>query len=190
MLAPFHIRNYRFQWPSDLLTSWAFEIETLVLGWYIMVETGSVLLLTVLASLQYVGTLIAPVLGMVGDRMGHRDLLAVMRFAYTALAATTMTLALTGYLSPLNVMIIVAIMGLIRPSDLGVRGALLADIMPPEQLVGAISVARTTQDSARIAGALTGAGLFAVLGIGFSYVVIVCLYIVATVLMLCLTRPQ
>ena len=46
-LAPFHIRNYRFQWPSDLLTSWAFEVETLVLGWYIMVQTGSVLLLTV-----------------------------------------------------------------------------------------------------------------------------------------------
>ncbi|MEY9422629.1 hypothetical protein ABIF69_009071 [Bradyrhizobium japonicum] len=54
-LAPFRIRNYRFQWPSDLLTSWAFEVETLVLGWYIMVETGSVLLLTVLASLQFVG---------------------------------------------------------------------------------------------------------------------------------------
>ncbi|MFX7961077.1 hypothetical protein ABTK60_19510, partial [Acinetobacter baumannii] len=61
-LAPFRIRNYRFQWPSDLLTSWAFEIETLVLGWYILVETGSVLLLTVLGSLQYVGTLVAPVL--------------------------------------------------------------------------------------------------------------------------------
>ena len=45
-LAPFRIRNYRFQWPSDLLTSWAFEVETLVLGWYILVETGSVLLLT------------------------------------------------------------------------------------------------------------------------------------------------
>lgn len=189
-LAPFRIRNYRFQWPSDLLTSWAFEIETLVLGWYIMVETGSVLLLTVLASLQYVGTLIAPVLGMVGDRMGHRDLLAAMRFAYTALSATTMTLALSGHLSPFNVMIIVAIMGLIRPSDLGVRGALLADIMPPEHLVGAISVARTTQDSARIAGALTGAGLFAALGIGFSYVVIACLYFTAAILMLSMTRPQ
>ena len=111
-----------------------------MLGWYIMVETGSVLLLTVLASLQYVGTLIAPVFGMVGDRMGHRDLLAAMRLAYTALSATIMTLALTGHLTPLNVMIIVAIMGLIRPSDLGVRGALLADIMPPEQLVGAISL--------------------------------------------------
>jgi len=188
-LAPFGIRNYRFQWPSDLLTSWAFEVENLVLGWYIMVETGSVLLLTVLASLSYVGTLIAPVLGMIGDRIGHRDLLAAMRFAYTVLSSTIMMLALTSHLAPLNVMIIVAVMGLIRPSDLGVRVALLADIMPAERLVGAISVSRTTQDSARIAGALSGTGLFAALGIGFAYVVIACLYLTAAVLMLCLTRP-
>ena len=53
-LAPFRTRNYRFQWPADLLTSWAFEMEALVLGWYVMVETGSVLLLMVLASLNYV----------------------------------------------------------------------------------------------------------------------------------------
>ena len=188
-LAPFRLRNYRFQWPADLLTSWAFEVETLVLGWYIMVETGSVLLLTVLASLNYAGTLIAPVFGMIGDRIGHRDLLAAMRFAYTALAATIMTLALSGHLAPLYVMIIVAVMGLIRPSDLGVRGALLADIMPAEQLVGAISVSRTTQDSARIAGALSGTGLFAALGIGYAYVAIACLYLVAAILMLCMARP-
>jgi MFS family permease len=172
-----------------MLTSWAFEVETLVLGWYIMVETGSVLLLTLMASLQYVGTLIAPIFGMIGDRIGHRDLLAAMRLAYTALSAIMMTLALTGNLAPFNVMIIVAIMGLIRPSDLGVRGALLADIMPAVQLIGAISISRTTQDSARIAGALTGAGLFVALGIGYVYVAIVCLYFVAAILMLCLTRP-
>jgi MFS family permease len=189
-LAPFRIRNYRFQWPSDLLTSWAFEVETLVLGWYIMVETGSVLLLTVLASLQYIGTLIAPVLGMIGDRMGHRDLLVVLRLTYTVLSSTIMLLALTGHLAPLNVMIIVAIMGLIRSSDLGIRSALLADIMPAEQLVGAIGLSRTTQDSARIAGALTGAGLFVTLGIGYVYVVIAFLYLVAAILMLRLTRPE
>ncbi|UVO39233.1 MFS transporter [Bradyrhizobium arachidis] len=189
-LAPFRIRNYRFQWPSDLLTSWAFEIETLVLGWYILVETGSVLLLTILASLQYVGTLIAPVLGMIGDRMGHRDLLVVLRLTYTVLASTIMVLALTGHLAPLKVMIIVTIMGLIRSSDLGLRSALLADIMPAELLIGAISLSRTTQDSARIAGALTGAGLFATFGTGKVYAVIACLYFVAAILMLCLTRPE
>ena len=187
-LAPFAIRNYRFQWPADLVTSWAFEMEILVLGWYIMVETGSVLLLTLLASLNYVGTLIAPVFGVIGDRIGHRDLLAAMRAAYAVLAGTLMTLALSHHLGPLDVMIIVAIMGLIRPSDLGVRSALLADIMPPEQVVGAISVSRTTMDSARIAGALSGSGLFAALGIGPVYAAITCLYLTAAVLMLCVIR--
>ena len=105
-------------------------METLILGWYILVETGSVLLLTVFASLSFVGTLIAPMFGVVGDRIGHRDLLAMMRATYAVLAAVLMMLALTGYLTPLYVFIIVAIMGLVRPSDLGVRGALVATIMP------------------------------------------------------------
>lgn len=164
-------------------------METLILGWYVLVETGSVLLLTLFASLTYIGTLIAPVFGVVGDRIGHRDLLAMMRGAYAVLAATLMTLALTGYLTPLYVMIIVAIMGLVRPSDLGVRGALVATIMPHDQLIGAISISRTTMDTARIAGALSGAGLFAALGMGPAYVAIVSLYAASTLLTLCVVSP-
>lgn len=189
-LAPFGIRNYRFQWPADLLTSWAFEMETLILGWYVLAETGSVLLLTLIASLNYTGTLIAPIFGVIGDRIGHRDLLAMMRAAYAVLAGTLMTLALTGHLSPFHVFIIVAIMGLVRPSDLGVRGALVATIMPSDRLVGAISLSRTTMDTARIAGALSGAGLLASLGIGPAYVAIFSLYIVGTLLTLCVVAPS
>lgn len=164
-------------------------MEMLILGWYVLVETGSVLLLTLFASLNYVGTLIAPMFGVVGDRIGHRDLLAMMRATYAVLAGTLMTLALTGHLSPLYVFIIVAIMGLVRPSDLGVRGALVATIMPHDQLIGAISLSRTTMDTARIAGALSGAGLFAALGMGPAYVAIVGLYIVSTLLTLCVVAP-
>ncbi len=186
-LAPFRIRNYRFQWPADLFTSWAFEMEQIILGWYILVETGSVLLLTLYASFGFVGTLIAPMFGVAGDRIGHRDLLAMMRATYALLAATLMTLVLTGALTPLYVFVIAILMGLVRPSDLGVRGALVATIMPHDLLIGAISVSRTTMDTARIAGALTGAGLFAALGMGVAYAAIVCLYIVATLLTLCVT---
>jgi MFS family permease len=188
-LAPFRIRNYRFQWPADLLTSWAFEMETLILGWYVLVETKSVLLLTLFASLTYIGTLIAPIFGVAGDRIGHRDLLAMMRATYAVLAGTLMTLALTGYLTPLYVFIIAAIMGLVRPSDLGVRGALVATIMPHDQLIGAISISRTTMDTARIAGALSGAALFAALGMGPAYVAITGLYVLGTLLTLCVVAP-
>ncbi len=189
-LAPFRIRNYRFLWPADLLTSWAFEMETLILGWYVLVETGSVLLLTLFASLNFLGTLIAPMFGVVGDRIGHRDLLVMMRATYAVLAGTLMTLALTGHLTPVHVFCIVAVMGLVRPSDLGVRGALVATIMPGNQLIGAISISRTTMDTARIAGALSGAGLFAALGMGPAYVAIVSLYIASTLLTLCVVAKS
>ena len=87
-------------------------------------------------------------------------------------------------------LIIVAIMGLVRPSDLGVRGALVATIMPSDRLIGAISLSRTTMDTARIAGAMSGAGLFATLGIGPAYVAIVSLYLVSTGLTLCVVAPS
>jgi len=165
-------------------------MEVLILGWYVLVETGSVLLLTLFASLSYVGTLIAPMFGVVGDRIGHRDLLAMMRATYAVLATTLMTLALTGYLTPFYVLVIVAIMGVVRPSDLGVRGALVATIMPHDQLIGAISLSRTTMDTARIAGALSGAGLFAALGMGPAYVAIAGLYVLGTLLTLGVVAPS
>lgn len=68
--AAFRIRSFRFQLSADLLTSWAFEMETILLGWYVMVHTGSVLLLTAFASLQFLGTLASPMFGVLGDQLG------------------------------------------------------------------------------------------------------------------------
>jgi len=175
-LAPFRSRSYRFQWPADLLTSWALEMEFLILGWYVLVETGSVVLLTLFGALQHGGTLIAPILGVVSDRIGPRNLLTGMRMIYATIATTLMTLAFAGALTPVIVLVLVALMGLVRPSDLGLRAALIADTMPHEQLTGAMGMSRTTSDSARIAGALTGAGLFAWLGMGPTYIVIASFY--------------
>jgi MFS family permease len=186
-LAPFRVKSYRFQWPADMLTSWAFEMEFLILGWYILVETGSVVALTIFGSMMFTGTLVAPMFGVFGDRIGHRNLLAGMRATYAVLAATMMALALTGLINPIYVFILSAILGLVRPSDLGVRGALVASTMPHGYLVSAMSLSRSTMDSARIAGALTGAGMFAALGMGPAYVLIASLYITSTILTLCIS---
>jgi predicted MFS family arabinose efflux permease len=188
VLAPFRIRGFRIQWPADLLTSCAFEMETLILGWYILVETGSVLLLSLYGALLYVGTLLSPLLGVVGDRIGHRTLLGAMRAFYTVLAATLMAIALAGALGPHAVFCIAGLMGLVRPSDLGVRGALVAHIVPAELLLGAVAVSRTTTDVARIVGALAGAGLFARFGIGPAYVVVTGLYALGLLLVLAMGR--
>jgi len=183
-LAPFHVRAFRFQWPADLATSWAFEMETLILGWYVLVETRSVMMLTVFASLLYVGTLLSPMFGVVGDRIGHRNLLCAMRGVYAACALTLMAFTFAGVLTPMHVLVVTAVTGLVRPSDIGMRAALVGETMPSDRLMGAMSIQRTTQDSARVAGALTGAGIVAALGMGPAYSVVSVLYTVSILLTL------
>jgi MFS family permease len=182
VLVPFRIRSYRFQWPADLLTSWAFEMETLVLGWYVLVETNSVVMLTIFGALLYGGTLIAPLVGVWSDRLGHRNMLSGMRAIYALVAATLMFMAFAGTLNPTIVLVLAALTGLVRPSDMGLRGALIADTMPPATLTAAMGIARTTSDTARIFGALTGAGMFAAIGIGPTYVTITVFYLLGAIL--------
>ena len=183
-LAPFRVRAFRYQWPADLATSWAFEMETLILGWYVLVETKSVLMLTIYASLLYVGTLLSPMFGVMGDRVGHRNVLCAMRVLYAVLASVLMVCALLDLVTPVLVLVITALLGLVKPSDLGMRTALVGDTMPAEHLMPAMSIQRTTQDSARIAGALTGAGLVAMLGMGLAYVAVVAFYLISVLLTL------
>lgn len=189
-LAPFAERNFRFQWPSDLATSLAFEMETLVLGWYVLVSTGSVVWLSVFAALQYIGTLASPMLGVMGDRAGHRAVLAVMRGCYALFAATLLALAASGLLGPIQVLVVGGLCGLVRPSDIGIRNTLIAVSMPAPLLMGAMAIERCSTDLARIAGALAGAGLAAALGLTAVYVFVTLLYLAALALTLCVGEPR
>jgi len=177
ILAPFRVRSFRFQWPADLLTSLAFEMETVILSWYVMVQTGSVLLLTVFGSLLFLGTLAAPMFGVLSDRLGARFMLMIMRGSYVVLAALLTLLALTGQLTPAWVFAVATLAGLVRPNDQVLRNILVGETMPAPDLMGALGLSRATMDSARVAGALAGAGLFTILGIGPAYVLITALYV-------------
>jgi len=180
--APFRSRDFRFQWPADLLTSWAFEMEVLILGWYVLVKTESVVVLSVLGALSYVGTLFAPAFGVAGDRIGHRNLLCLMRTVYASLALTLTYLFATGQATIPAILVIATCLGIVRPSDHGIRSALVAQTVAARRLPGALALSRTTFDTARIFGALTGASLFAALGVTAAYVFVSSCYLGGLVL--------
>ncbi|MGI9475517.1 MAG: MFS transporter [Hyphomicrobiaceae bacterium] len=189
VLAPFRSRDYRFQWVSDLATSWALEMEIIILGWYVLVTTGSVFWLSAIASMNYGGTLLAPLFGLVGDRIGHRNLLCLMRASYAVLGATLLFLFLTEQATIPAIFIIAGLLGLVRPSDIGVRSALVAHTIPPHRLAGAVALSRTTHDSARIVGALSGGGLFAAFGITAAYMLVCACYVVGLIMTLAISAP-
>jgi Na+/melibiose symporter-like transporter len=82
------------------------------------------------------------------------------------------------------VLLVAFLVGLIKPSDIGLRSAMVGATVPPAQLVAAMGISRTTQDSARIGGALAGAGFMASLGMASAYVAIIALYGAGVVLTL------
>lgn len=184
MFAPFSIRSFRYQWAADLAASWAAEMEMLILGWYVLTRTDSVLLLTLFASLQWMGTLIAPAFGLAGDRIGHRTVVALMRGSYVVLASVIAALSLADALSPAAVLAVAALAGLVRPCEFAVRTVLTSEIVPHDRLMSAISLSRITTDSARAAGALAGAGAVALMGMTAAYAVVVLLYAASAMLVL------
>jgi len=177
--APFKVRSFRNQWTADLATSWALEMELIVLGWYVLVESGSVLLLVIFGALQYTGSLISPFLGIAGDRVGYRVLFMLTRGLYALAAMMIATLAFFGSLSPLTVIVVATVVGMIRPSDLMMRYALIGQTQPSDQLTSALGISRMTSDSARVAGALAGASIFAQFGMVPVYVCITLLYLIS-----------
>jgi len=184
MASPFSVRSYRFQWPADLATSWAFEMESLILGWYILTATGSVQQLVIVAALVWLGSLFSPFFGVAGDRVGHRALLCMTRGCYAVLAAVLAALTLTGKLEPWHVFAIATLAGLLRPSDMVMRHALVGQTMPPGILLRAVALTRTTSDTARVFGAIAGAGGVAMIGMGPAYVVVTAMYVAAFLLSL------
>ena len=187
VFAAFRIRSYRFQWGADLFTSWASEMEVLILGWVVLVTTDSAFMLAALGALHFGGTLVSPYIGVIADRVDRRTMLIVLRCTYGALAAVIMVLGLVGRVEPWQLLVIAGTSGLIRPFDLIVRNALIADTVPASGLRNALGFSRTTMDSARIVGALLGAGLLSAIGLGPAYGAVVGLYLASVILSLGIT---
>lgn len=164
------------QWISDSLMSWSNEMENLILGWFILVQTDSPFLLGLFGALKFLGTLVAPFYGVLADRMDRRHMLIGLRSILAGLALTLMTLALTGTLEVWHAFIISTLTGMVRVADNVARQSLIADVVPRESLLNAYGLTRTSQDLAKIAGSLIGASLFAQFGLGLAYSAVTSMY--------------
>ena len=151
-------------------------METLILGWYILVATDSPFLVGLLGALRFSGTLTAPIVGVIADRMSRKVMLIVLRTGAGLSALALLILAVTDLIQPWHVFAIASISGILRPADNVLRQSLIADTVPRNLLMNASGLARTTQDTARIVGALLGATLLSRLGLGWAYVGVTIFY--------------
>ncbi|MEE8046437.1 MAG: MFS transporter, partial [Dehalococcoidia bacterium] len=176
-LAAFGIRSFRFQWAADSMMTWGSEMETLILGWYILVATDSPFMVGVLGALRFSGTLTAPIIGVLADRISRKLMLITLRAGAGLAALSLLILVATDLIEPWHIFVIAGFSGLLRASDNVLRQSLIADTVPRNLLMNASGLARTTQDTARIVGALLGATLLSRLGLGWAYVGVTAFYV-------------
>ena len=157
-------------------------METLILGWYILVATDSPFLVGVLGALRFSGTLTAPIVGVIADRMSRKIMLLMLRTGAGLSAVALLLLAAFALLEPWHVFVIAGIGGFFRPADNVIRQSLIADTVPRDMLMNASGLARTTQDTARIVGALLGAALLSQLGLGWAYLGVTFFYAASVLL--------
>jgi predicted MFS family arabinose efflux permease len=159
-------------------------MEVLILGWYVLTATGSVEQLVIFGALVWLGALFSPFFGVATDRVGHRALLCATRGIYALLAAVLLALTVSGALAPWHVFAVSAVAGLMKPSDMVMRQALVAQTMRPDTLLGALGISRTTSDTAKVAGALAGTAGVALIGMAAAYAVVTAMYMAAFLLSL------
>jgi predicted MFS family arabinose efflux permease len=188
--AAFKIKSFRFQWSADAMITWGAEMETLILGWYILVATDSPFLVGLLGALRFSGTLTAPIVGVIADRMSRKLMLFVLRAGAGLSALSLLVLAATDLIQPWHVFAIASISGILRPADNVLRQSLIADTVPRNLLMNASGLARTTQDTARIVGALLGAALLSRLGLGWAYVGVTIFYSFSVLIVLGITTVR
>ena len=80
------------------MSLWSFEMETLIMSWYVLVQTDSALMVGIVGALRFLGTLLSPLLGVYVDRLSKRSVMIGMRVVFAIVAMSVVAIAQLGSL--------------------------------------------------------------------------------------------
>jgi MFS family permease len=157
-LRPLRHRAYAIIWTGSFVSNIGTWMETVAIGVYVTQTTGQAAWTGTVAALTYVPTVIlGPFGGALADRFDRRRFLAAVTLFATLLAGTLTLLAATGRLSVPAVATIVLLAGCAFAVAMPAVQAMTPDLVPADDLLGAMSLGAAQFNLGRIVGpALAG----------------------------------
>jgi len=185
-------RNFQLFISGQIISVIGSWMQSIAESWLVYRLTGSALLLgaTGFAS-QIPVFLVAPLGGIVADRLNRQRIVIGTQISSMILALILAVLTLTGVIRVWHVFVLAALLGVVNAFDIPARQSFLVDMVGKEDLMNAIALNSTMFNGARVIGPAIAGILVARIGEGWCFLVNGLSYIavIAGLLMMRVDRP-
>ncbi|MEP6625320.1 MAG: MFS transporter [Acidimicrobiia bacterium] len=168
--APFKHRIFAAFWTGAFLSNIGTWMETVTVGIYVTHATHNPAWTGLVAAAGFApGAILGPVGGALADRIPRKRLLLTTTSIQTILATLLAFLAATGSPSPGLVTLIVFAGGCAQAIGFPTYQSLLPDLVPPEDLVGAVALSSAQWNLGRVLGPLLAGVAIGIGGYGLAF---------------------
>jgi MFS family permease len=176
-------------WIARLLATFATQIVSVAVGWQVYELTRSPFDLGLVGLVQFAPALaLVLVTGHVSDRFNRRAIVAIGQFAEALVAATLLILTVSGLITAQLIFVLLFVFGVARAFMNPAGQSLIPNLVPTEDLAGAIALSSSSWQIANILGPVAGGLLYGV-SAGAAYSVAFVLFVTAAVTVTMVPRP-
>jgi MFS family permease len=185
-------RNFQLFFAGQLISLIGTWMQSIAQAWLVYRLTGSSLLL---GSVGFAGQipvfLVAPVGGIVADRLNRQRVVIGTQMASMILAVVLAILTLGHTVQVWHIFVLAALLGIVNAFDIPARQSFLVDMVGKEDLMNAIALNSSMFNGARILGPAIAGILVAKIGEGWCFFAngISYIAVIAGLLMMRLERP-
>jgi len=187
MFSSLKVKNFRLYWFGMLISLIGTWIQSVAQSWLVFHLTDSAFLLGLVGFLGALPIFLLSLFGgVLADRVNKRDILLFTQNAFMVLAFILAILTQLKVITPIQIMVIAFLNGLVMAFDGPARQSMVAELVGKQHILNAIALNSAAFNSARIIGpALAGiliagigmSGCFYVNGISFIGVIVALLFI-------------
>jgi len=163
-------RNFQLFFSGQLISLIGTWMDTVAEAWLVYRLTHSSLLLGIASFASQIPVfLLAPLGGVVADRLNRHRVVITTQAVSMVLASTLAFLTLTNRVTVIDVITLAALMGAVNAFDIPARQAFLVDMVGREDLMNAIALNSSMFNGARIIGPSIAGILVASIGEGWCF---------------------
>ena len=170
--AALSIRNFRLYFAGQVVSVSGTWMQRVAQSWLVLELTGSGAAVGGVTAFQFLPILfLAPMGGLVADRMDKRKVMFVTQTLAGTIAATLGVLVLTDLVELWMVYGLALLLGLVGSFDNPVRSAFVMEMVGRSNLTNAIGLNSALVNTARIIGPAVGGVLIVSVGIGACFLI-------------------